>query len=106
MITLVNLTPHILRLIIEGEIVDLPPSGEVADYEITYKRVGQVHGISLINASNGPIVGLPDQIDDNFFIVSEKVRLAVPDRLDVLSPGSIARVANVVVINDFILNNI
>lgn len=39
----------------------------------------------------GEVIGLPPQSETDAYVVSAMVRLAVPERLDVLSPGPLIR---------------
>jgi translation initiation factor 2 gamma subunit (eIF-2gamma) len=81
--TYINLTPRVVAVAtgawranhpVPGwGLISIPPSGDVARCTAT----------SLV----GEVVGLPDPIEGTIFIVSALVRLAVPHRTDVASPG-------------------
>lgn len=88
---LVNLTPHTLS-IYDGEtlVVTLPPSGQVARVSIETQRLSVMDKVPLYVQQPGEVVGLPEP-DGALFVVSALVRLAVPNRRDVASPGELVR---------------
>lgn len=102
---LVNLTPHEIKIrSINGSTLTLPPSGEVArlstatpaaniheKYPIGVRNVTIVDNIQVRTPIVQCIIGLPDPKDDVAYVVSLVVRQAVPERLDVLSPGELIR---------------
>ena len=91
MATLVNLTPHMINVLhADGSIQNIPSSGlaRCAEQRIA---VDSVNGINLYAVSYGDVSGLPAQVDDTFYIVSMPVRLALPERKDLLSPGELVR---------------
>lgn len=87
---LVNLTPHVVRLLVgDGEIV-VESSGvaRVATFET---EVGSLDGgVPLVEISFGEPVGLPEAVDGTTIIVSALVAAAAR-RPDVVSPGRLAR---------------
>ena len=91
MSTLVNLTPHMINVMhADGTVENIASSGlaRCAEQRII---VGSVNGIDLYAVSYGEVSGLPEQVDDTFYIVSMPVRLALPTRKDLLSPGELVR---------------
>lgn len=97
---LVNLTPHEVRIFNEeGKwlIAAIPPSGAVARVSVERKLWRYLDTaeasmwIPVMVGSYGPVVGLPDPVPGTVYIVSAMVRQAVPDRVDVLSPGELIR---------------
>lgn len=54
--------------------------------EIT-QPAGCLNGVPIIERSYGGVTGLPAPADETLYIVSQFVRLACPDRLDLASPG-------------------
>jgi len=86
---IVNLTYRDLRLkLTNGTIVDFPKSGRVAhvkrDYVVSTIDIGPVF---IESAELGATKNLPEPEPDTLFIVSGLVRVANPDRVDILSPG-------------------
>lgn len=101
---LVNLTPHELNIRrADGSFMSLPPSGAVArvsemrqeirmeDYPSGVADAWLDQDIPVKFITYGFVVGLPNQSETDAYIVSAMVRLAVPERLDVLSPGPLIR---------------
>jgi hypothetical protein len=84
----INLCPHTIN--IQGH-TPIPPSGTVARCsEITFP--GQyVDGIQVVTKSYGEVYDLPAPQSDTFYIVSMMIRLALPNRHDLLSPGDAIR---------------
>jgi len=96
---IINLTPHALNIQGEGEkFVSLPPSGEVARVSVSYNDSATIEldevKIPVRIPVYGEIVGLPDPVPGNLYIVSGMVKAAVPGRDDVLSPGELIRAAD------------
>jgi hypothetical protein len=91
MSTLVNLTPHVINVLhADGSISNISSSG-LARCAEQRTVVGSVNGIDLYEVAYGDVSGLPEQVEDTYFIVSMPVRLALPWRLDLLSPGELVR---------------
>lgn len=90
---LVNLTPHALNIYDGSEIVAaLPPSGQVARVSMETRRLPVTDGdVPFYKIQAGDVTGLPAPISGTVFVVSALVRLAVPDREDVASPGDLVR---------------
>jgi hypothetical protein len=84
----VNLTPHPI-VIVDGPTV--PPSGTVARVTSSSINVRIIDGVAFSRVSFGEVVGLPDPVPGDTFIVSAMVRSAVPHRDDVASPGDLVR---------------
>jgi hypothetical protein len=83
-----NLTPHAINL--PNELV-IPASGTVARCKEFTKEVGTFGGVTLIRKEYGDVTDLPDPVGGVMYIVSALVRLAVPERIDVASPGDLIR---------------
>jgi hypothetical protein len=82
-----NLTPHAITA--AGQ--TFPPSGELARVAMTTETVGIFAGIPLTSSVSGDVTGLPEPEPETLFSVSAMVRLAVPTRQDVASPGQLLR---------------
>lgn len=91
MTTFVNLTPHDINIITSDGVVTIQKSGNVARCAQSRQDVGVVNGISISTTKFGDVQDLPDSRTDVLFIVSALVRGAVPNRKDVLSPGTLVR---------------
>lgn len=95
MIKWVNLTPHEITLVREGEPpLAIPPSGVVARVSTTRTLVRVVDGIHFHRATYGAVEGLPSSEGDTetIFIVSGMILSALiergEDRDDVCAPGA------------------
>lgn len=108
----INLTPHTVTLNASDfyPVHSFAPSGKVARVEMkfyeTHCNLGL--GISLRKSIAGDVIDLPDEVKDSetYYIVSAQVRLALPDRKDLVSPGDLIRDenGNVVGCKFFIIN--
>lgn len=110
--TLVNLTPHAVRIFStdgKTELVTVPPSGSVARVAVSRVETGVIPiewdaerllaqdplaGLPVFVGQYGAVTGLPDTITGTIYIVSAMVRAAVPSRRDVMSPGELIRGAD------------
>ena len=92
---IVNLTYHAIRILAANgtEITTLPPSGTVIRVTLKRVQVGVVNQIPVYISCYGKVDGLPDPQRGTVYVVSALVRLAVPDRRDVMSPGELVREA-------------
>jgi hypothetical protein len=91
---LVNLTPHDITIVSENSPVSVPRDGTVARVSVTRELVAFVDGVPVYRSVYGPVVGLPGPAEGVAFVVSAMVRLAVPHRKDVFSPGELVRGAD------------
>lgn len=92
---IVNLTPHaIVVLLSDGSQRTIPPSGHVARASQRSAPVTVADGIPLVKVEYGLVEGLPPTEAMTLYIVSAIVRLAMPDRYDLASPGDLVRDAS------------
>lgn len=95
--TLVNLTPHSLDIESDtGEIVHIPPSGQVARVETKREMSWSVradgHSFSAAVVAKGNVVDLPEKVEHTGLIVSAMVLDAMTDeRDDLLAVGELIR---------------
>ena len=83
----VNLTPH--QITVAGRA--FPASGDIARVTTTSTPMGEVAGIPITVTVTGDVMGLPAAKANTLYLVSAMVRLACPNRGDVLSPGALVR---------------
>lgn len=88
-----NITPHAIRVLgASGEtLAELPPSGQVARVSMTREIAGEVAGLPVYRSTYGPVIGLPAEEAGVALVVSALVRLALPGRRDLFSPGELVR---------------
>ena len=91
MTNLVNLTPHIINIVVEGGIVDVNPSGTIARCSQSNVAVGNINGIPVTKQCFGEIVDLPASQEGVVFIVSRLVAAAAQERDDLVIPGPLVR---------------
>jgi hypothetical protein len=95
----VNLTQHVLNVQnIDGKIVNIPPSGDVARVSSTAKVVYYINDIAVSKPEYGDVVGLPAPQPGVVYVVSRMIKDRVPDRDDVLVPGAPVRDSDGVII--------
>lgn len=94
---LVNLTPHALSIIGPNGILELPPSGAIARVDVEMRHIENLNidgtntQIGAYRQKVGKVTGLPTYEPGVIYVTSALVRLAVPDRQDVVSPGELLR---------------
>lgn len=98
----VNLTPHIL---IFPDNIIIEPSGIVARCYLK-ETVSWIRGIKVISRFYGRVTGLPNPSPDTYYVVSAMVRLALPHRLDLMSPNHLERddEGNIIKVNSLLIN--
>lgn len=72
---MLNLTPHAINVMTNGEMVVYEPSGIVARVEMEEFEIGDFNGVPLIRRVMKGVIGLPD--DDTPCIVSSMVLDAI-----------------------------
>ena len=97
---IINLTPHALNVrgaYGSGDLtnpdsgIHITPSGEVARVTVQNSLADTANGIPVFHQIVGHVYDLPKPQSGVVFITSAMVRLAVPARTDVLSPGELIR---------------
>ena len=83
-VKVVNLTPHPIYLTINGEIVEIPISGQLARIIYDRKMVNTLLGISGYELRKAVFVGLPEQSDGIVYIVSGEIRAKLSERFEYL----------------------
>ena len=96
---LVNLTPHEVNVLgADGApILTLPRPPrleDVARISTSTVEIGTEQGIPLFRQTFGEPVGLPEPVTGIYLVVSALVRVALPGRKDLLSPGELVRDAD------------
>lgn len=86
---LVNLTPHAIH--VNGNTIDPDKSYPIPRISMNRTKIGEIHGIPLYKNVTGGTDNLPEEQDGVLYIVSALVRLANPNRLDLVSPGNLIR---------------
>lgn len=103
-VEMVNLTPHVVRLVGEDQTVELPPAGPPARVVLRPDRPdGAVRVGSLVvplkrTAATGVVTGLPEPRPGVMLIVARPVAEALPERDDLVYPHETVRNADGVVV--------
>jgi hypothetical protein len=87
---IVNLTPHAIHLPDRT----IEPSGAVARCQEETIQLCSIDGIEFISRRYSDVYDLPDLQPNIIYIVSLLVRQALPDRMDLASPGDLIRDAD------------
>ena len=91
-IKITNCTPHPVNIEGEdGKTRNFPKSETPARVSVKKEHVGSLLGISVSRETFGDVVGLPEENDGVFLIVSRMVAAALTDRHDLLVPGDLIR---------------
>lgn len=85
---IVNLTPHAINVIGYEEI---PAAGLVPRVAMQTKAAGLVAGFPTSFTDYGEVEGLPKKIGGVYFIVSQLLKSACPNRHDLLYPAELVR---------------
>jgi hypothetical protein len=88
-----NLTPHDITILNNsGQITQIiPPSGDVARLSVKTVADMPLGKIRTTKTVFGDVVGLPDFKENVFFVVSQLVKNAMPQRTDLLVPAEVLR---------------
>lgn len=90
---IINMTPHPVN-ILDGEnneMVVIPASGQTIRLQSRTERDGDINGIPISKTVFGEPEGLPEENCDTYYIVSQLVKSALPDRKDLLVPAEVVR---------------
>ena len=88
---LVNLTPHTVKVVVEGDVALELSSVGVARVSAKTEVVGEVAGFELRHSEFGEVAGLPEAEEGTLFVVSRMVKSAVPHRHDCVVPDGLVR---------------
>jgi hypothetical protein len=70
----------------------IEPSGYISQATYHYEKVGEIEGTPLLVAQVQSVTNIPEKPrKDTMFIVPSVVRLALPDRPDLMSPSKLVR---------------
>lgn len=93
MTQLINMTPHPIHIVnMEGQLLKtIESSGLIRLKASTVDAGFQVDGVNITTTQFGEPEGLPESEDGKFFIVSQIVKAALPERKDLLVPAEVVR---------------
>ena len=88
---IVNITPHPINLQIDGEMVEIPPTG-LARCTTTVEDVSVIDGVRIVQTHYSDVIGLPPPNADTIYVVSALVLAALGgSREDVFGPTDYIR---------------
>lgn len=70
MAKIINLTPHVVSIIKDGDIVAQFPSEGIARASQQAECVGELEGIELVTMKFGEPEELPDPVEETYYVVS------------------------------------
>ena len=70
MAKIINLTPHVVSIIKDGDIVAQFPSEGIARASQQAEHVGELDGIELVTMKFGEPEELPDPVEETYYVVS------------------------------------
>lgn len=87
------MTPHDIHIVSADGIIihTFPKSGNTIRLAVTTVRCADIDGIPTSTTQFGEPVGLPDFSEGTFFLVSQLVKSALPNRTDLLVPAEMMR---------------
>jgi len=85
--SIVNLTPHNVRVLVGKDLKTIPPSGKVARLKVTSKPHGAVHGMPVSLSGDDGVLNNPEAVEGVVYIASSVVAKFLK-REDVLSPDT------------------
>jgi hypothetical protein len=96
MAQIINATPHPVHIVAGDSVVKtIPPSGVVIRLKATTVDSGvRVDGVPITKTVFGQPEGLPTYEAGTYYIVSQLVKTALPDRADLLVPAEVVRDTN------------
>lgn len=88
---IINATPHPIRIVHEdGTLMrEFPPSGIVIRLTASTEQCGEIDGVPISRTVYSYPVGLPDPKSGTYYIVSQLVKNALPNRTDLLVPAQV-----------------
>lgn len=88
---IINLTPHALNLMVNGEMVEIPSTG-LARCATSVNEVAFLDGIRIVQTHYGEVSGLPEPKEGTIYVVSAMVLAALAgSRDDVFGPADYIR---------------
>ena len=96
MTNLINMTPHPIFIVdAEGnKLQTILPSGNTIRLTQRTERVTAINGIPISNTVYRDALGLPHFQEETYYIVSQLIKTALPQRTDLLVPAEMLRDAN------------
>jgi hypothetical protein len=93
MTTIINMTPHAVTILGQDNqiIKSIEASGKTIRLAVETVEIGQIEGIRLTSTKFGEPIGLPEFEEGTYYIVSQLIKSALPNRQDLLVPAEVVR---------------
>jgi len=89
---ILNMTPHDIKIVGDsGKVESIFPSNGLIRLSVQTVEIGHQDGVRLTKSEFGEPEGLPEFEAGTFYIVSQLVKAALPDRKDLLVPAEMVR---------------
>ena len=90
---IVNMTPHAINIVNENGIVVkvIEAIGNQIRLKATTEQIKELEGIKISTTVFGEPEGLPEYKEGVYYIVSQLVKSALPNRSDLLVPAEMVR---------------
>lgn len=88
---IVNLTPHIINVLVDDQQVIVEKRGKPPRVEESLKYAGQHDGVHIYEVTYGPCTSLPPIEQNTLYIVSRMIVDAMPGRNDLVFPLMLER---------------
>jgi len=90
---IINKTPHAIYILREDGTIfkNFPRSRGMIRVSEDTKKLGSIDGIPITSTAFGETPDVPEQLEGTFYIVSQLVQSALPNRTDLLVPRGIVR---------------
>lgn len=88
MVTIINATPHAIKVLRGGEIITFEPSEFIARVKMEKEEVGSLNGFNLSENRPGDVEGLPPENEGRYYIVSAMVLASNKHRTDLIAPDT------------------
>jgi len=88
---IINLTPHPLVIMKDGEVMEEIPSSGIVRVREEKVKIGELHGVPIYKINYTESEGLPSPKPDTYYFVSVIVANANPERTDLLLSSDLVR---------------
>lgn len=97
---IINMTPHPVTVLdsIDGVVKVFPKGESTIRLSVNTVPAEAIAGIATSTTVFGEPVGLPEYVEGTYYIVSQLVKSALPQRNDLLVPAEVVRDANGVIL--------
>lgn len=88
---IINLTPHDVIVIVGKDTINFKKCVNPARVETQNEKKMEIEGIPCYKTTFGKVCNLPEPAEGDFYIVSQIIKSALPERTDLLVPAEVVR---------------